>query len=109
MSDKFTFLTNNDQDISRLISVLEKYVKICSNKIDIDILNFILKSFQNNDLSLLTPQESHFLNHHDSEIWAQYLIFRYKFKNYPKNKIVTDFPIYLLIEPVSSCNLRCTM
>jgi len=109
MSDKFTFLTNNEQDIKKLISAMEKYIKICSNKIDLDILNFILKSFKNNDLSLLTPQESHFLNHHDSEIWAQYLIFRYKFKNYPKNKIVTDFPIYLLIEPVSSCNLRCTM
>jgi len=109
MSDKFTFLTNNEQDIKKLISAMEKYIKICSNKIDLDILNFILKSFKNNDLSLLTPQESHFLNHHDLEIWAQYLIFRYKFKNYPKNKIVTDFPIYLLIEPVSSCNLRCTM
>ena len=33
----------------------------------------------------------------------------YKFKTYPKKKIVSDFPIYLLIEPISACNLRCIM
>ena len=29
--------------------------------------------------------------------------------NFPKDHIVYDFPIYLLIEPVSACNLRCIM
>ena len=28
---------------------------------------------------------------------------------FPKKKIVYNFPIYLLIEPVSACNLRCIM
>ena len=36
-----------------------------------------------------------------------HLIFRYKFRNFPLERIVTKFPIYVLIEPVSACNLRC--
>ena len=38
-----------------------------------------------------------------------YLIYRYKFQLYPKKRIVSKFPIYILIEPTSVCNLRCTM
>ena len=36
-----------------------------------------------------------------------YLIFRYKFYIIGKKKINLGFPPYLLIEPVSACNLRC--
>ena len=36
-----------------------------------------------------------------------YLIFRYKFYIVGKKKINLGFPPYLLIEPVSACNLRC--
>ena len=38
---------------------------------------------------------------------VRYLIFRYKFYIAGKKKINLGFPPYLLIEPVSSCNLRC--
>jgi len=41
--------------------------------------------------------------------WCEYLIFRYKVRIYPGLKKVADFPIYILIEPVSACNLRCIM
>ncbi|MDC3100576.1 radical SAM protein [Candidatus Pelagibacter sp.] len=37
----------------------------------------------------------------------KYLCFRYKFRESGKRKIVFDLPMYLLIEPVSTCNLRC--
>lgn len=37
----------------------------------------------------------------------KYIIFRYKFYICGKKKILLDYPPYLLIEPVSSCNLRC--
>ena len=37
----------------------------------------------------------------------KYLIFRYKFYIAGKNKINLGYPPYLLIEPVSACNLRC--
>lgn len=54
-------------------------------------------------------QNSHFLRTHGSETWVDYLIYRYKFELYPKQHRVADFPVYLLIEPVSACNLRCVM
>ncbi len=37
----------------------------------------------------------------------KYIIFRYKFFIAGKKKINLGFPPYLLIEPVSTCNLRC--
>ena len=37
----------------------------------------------------------------------KYLIFRYKFRQAGEKKILLDYPPYLLIEPVSACNLRC--
>lgn len=37
----------------------------------------------------------------------RYLIFRYKFRQCGKEKIDLGYPPYLLIEPVSTCNLRC--
>lgn len=36
-----------------------------------------------------------------------YLLFRYKFRISGEQKILFDAPLYLLIEPVSTCNLRC--
>ena len=37
----------------------------------------------------------------------KYILFRYKFYIAGKNKINLGYPPYLLIEPVSACNLRC--
>ena len=37
------------------------------------------------------------------------MIFRYKFKNFPNRQIDSEFPPHLIIEPVSSCNIRCIM
>jgi len=56
-----------------------------------------------------TPQESNYLANNNRGKWLDYIIHRYKFKTYPKKKIVTQFPIYLLIELTSMCNLRCKM
>tara|TARA_B100001059_G_C17832141_1_gene585396 strand:- start:3309 stop:4475 length:1167 start_codon:yes stop_codon:yes gene_type:complete len=36
-----------------------------------------------------------------------YLIFRFKFRFSAQKKFNFDYPLYLLIEPVSTCNLRC--
>jgi len=38
-----------------------------------------------------------------------YIVFRYQFYKYPITGKVFKFPLYVLIEPVSSCNLRCPM
>jgi MoaA/NifB/PqqE/SkfB family radical SAM enzyme len=56
-----------------------------------------------------TPQEGNFIALQPKHRWLKYLIYRYKFKNYPKHQIVADFPFYVLVEPVSTCNLRCVM
>ena len=57
----------------------------------------------------LNPQEIVHLQKNKVDTWFEYLSFRYKFKNNPSNRIVSEFPLYVLIEPVSTCNLRCTM
>tara|TARA_R110002074_G_scaffold262734_1_gene434853 strand:+ start:731 stop:1879 length:1149 start_codon:yes stop_codon:yes gene_type:complete len=48
-------------------------------------------------------------NRANSEKCIEYLIFRYKLRVFPRKKIASSFPAYLLIEPVSACNLRCVM
>ena len=37
----------------------------------------------------------------------KYLVFRHKFRQTGEKKILLDYPPYILIEPVSACNLRC--
>jgi MoaA/NifB/PqqE/SkfB family radical SAM enzyme len=56
-----------------------------------------------------TPQEQFFVSHNSSERIVPYLIFRFKFRLFPKRQIVSQFPVHLLIEPSSACNLRCVM
>ena len=107
MKKTIEFLTTLHIDSKILIQSLEKFNS--TNIEDKKIIDTILNNFRNNDFSLLSSQEKYFLNTNSDDQWAEYLIFRYKFYDYPNQKIVSDFPIYLLIEPVSSCNLRCTM
>ena len=56
-----------------------------------------------------SPQESDWLAKNDPSRWLEYILYRFKFRLYPKRKIVPKFPIYLLVEPTSVCNLRCPM
>ena len=48
-----------------------------------------------------------FSNKGDPEKIIEYLLFRYKFFIAGKNKTNLGYPPYVLIEPVSACNLRC--
>ncbi len=57
----------------------------------------------------MTPQELHWLDRHAESSWVDYLIHRYKFRLFPGQQKVADFPPHLLIEPTSICNLRCVM
>ena len=101
------FLTEQSFDIEKFISVL-KNTKI-GNIDDEKILESIIKSFSNSDYYLLTPQQVFFLKNHHEDQWADYLNFRYKFINFPKNRTASEFPNHLVIEPVSACNIRCVM
>ena len=57
----------------------------------------------------ISQQETNYLRTSDINIWCEYLVFRYKLRVYPQLKKVAKFPVYMLIEPVSACNLRCVM
>ena len=57
----------------------------------------------------ITPHEIDWLQCHKKSDWIPYLIHRYKFKIYPTQKILSDFPVHLLLEPTPVCNLRCIM
>ena len=57
----------------------------------------------------ISPQEHNYLKKIPKSEYFSYLLYRYEFKVFPKRKINSDFPCYVLIEPVSSCNLKCGM
>lgn len=57
----------------------------------------------------ISPQEYNYLANYPKELHFSYLVYRYEFKVFPKKKIHSSFPCYVLIEPVSSCNLKCGM
>jgi len=40
---------------------------------------------------------------------VDYLLYRFRFNQYPRKHIVHHFPLVLLVEPTSVCNLRCVM
>lgn len=108
MNDKVTFLTEKNIDKNLLLDVVKSYSTNIKNTDDKKIINEIIQLMEQ-DKFHLSPQEVQFLNLNSKDIWCEYLVFRYKFNTYPKNRIVSDFPIYVLIEPVSACNLRCVM
>jgi len=102
-----TFLTQNHIDKEKIITILEEFAPSSKNDSEKKIIMDILKNFKNNDFSLLNTQEIQYLTKNTEEKWAKYLIHRYKFNYYEDHHILPDFPIYLLVEPVSACNLRC--
>jgi len=109
MDKRITFLTKKNIDQKRLKKELREHyetLEISENK---TILKNILDNFDSSYFTSLSSQEIQFLNSNSTEIWPEYLIFRYKFNIYPKEHRVANFPNYLLIEPASACNLRCTM
>ena len=102
-----TFLTQTDVDPNTIIYVLRQGHSHFTNESDKKILETILKNFESEDFSLLTTQEIQYLQRNTQERWAKYLVHRHKFNYYENSHVLPDFPIYLILEPVSACNLRC--
>ena len=102
-----TFLTQTDIDPTKLISVLKQSYSYFTSDNDKKILDTILKDFENKNFSLLNTQEIQYLTRNSQENWAKYLIHRHKFNFYEDSHVLPDFPLYLILEPVSACNLRC--
>lgn len=94
--------TNNNSHIYKEIQ--KAFLDIKEEK-----LRFINEYDRDTDEFYITTQEINWLLKNKKKDWLKYLIYRYNFKILPLKKIVTDFPQYVLIEPVSLCNLRCIM
>ncbi len=114
-ANKNIYFQNTDENFSKQVypyfMELKNDPNLFVNKSDEiyfkEILEYIKK---NNSLPFdFTSQELLYLKKHEKNIWLDYFLFRYKFRKFPQEKIVSDFPIYVLIEPVSTCNIRCTM
>tara|TARA_Y100000590_G_scaffold21621_1_gene25053 strand:- start:990 stop:2126 length:1137 start_codon:yes stop_codon:yes gene_type:complete len=106
-----THQTSIDENVNQ--KKIEEYlcenlnnIKVKNDKYSGEIINSLKKNKKLN--FLLNKHEEIFCNSNkDAAFLLKYLTFRYKFRLSGKNKIVFDHPVYLLIEPVSACNLRC--
>ena len=81
-------------------------ITIDDDKYSKDIINSITSEKKLN--FNLNKHEEIFCNSiKNTNYLLKYLTFRYKFRLAGKKKKIFDYPPYLLIEPVSACNLRC--
>jgi MoaA/NifB/PqqE/SkfB family radical SAM enzyme len=112
MADTLTFLTEkngkNEIDYNKFRALLSGRVFSLE---DDEIIQLTLDSLKNQRCFpfKLSQQELAVLNSIHPTKLVDYIIYRYKFKIYPLLKKTTSFPIYVLIEPTSVCNLRCVM
>ena len=109
--------------IDNINNKIYKKIKECSKKYNIlnlkdnEIISNVLKSYENLNLKkylsekefVLTLQEiEEFFNVSEENI-LRYVIYRYKYNQFPKLKILETYPPNIQIEPTSLCNLRCVM
>ena len=107
---KIEFLSNKEKYISIDKNRLEKLKQVSKKDIDLECYNIILNEIINSKFDfIIDPHEYNCLENIEDKNKLDYLIYRFKFKEYPKRKINTSFPIHVLIEPASTCNLRCPM
>lgn len=89
------------------INILEDLIRESPNEFNKEIYNS-LKFKKNLPLRFNKHIEIFILNSlNDIKKIFNYIEFRYKFEICGKKKINLGYPPYLLIEPVSSCNLKC--
>ena len=93
--------------LSKKSTNIDEFAEKIRNTKDIDqeLKNDILDKLS----TIIGPQEIEWLSRNDKKHAVDYIVHRYKFKFYPKLKKLNPFPIHLLIEPASFCNLRCVM
>ena len=101
---------NVDQVNKIYLSIIEIFNKFVEESNDI-YAERLLKQLKNNkkfDFPINKPMEMFIVkNQKNIKKIIKYIIFRYKFYIAGKDKINLGYPPYLLIEPVSTCNLRC--
>ena len=98
--EKFLKFSVSDQEILKKISSTISF----SASEESGYINF----FDENTF-FLSRQEIEWLGRSPDCDVVDYLIYRYKFRTWPRTKTLSEFPIHLLIEPTSICNIRCVM
>ena len=89
------------------LSHFEDHVKDSGDIYAKDLLNQ-LKNSKDFEFPISKPMEIFIVkNQKDIKKIIKYIIFRYKFHIAGTNKTNLGYPPYILVEPVSSCNLRC--
>ena len=103
-----------EKHISDLLNYLSEHKKIILESLYPDCNEIEKKLWDEilNNKKFLFPVNLHILNfidHHkpNLKLIFKYLNFRYFFFLVSEKKLNTEYPPYLLIEPVSTCNLRC--
>ena len=103
-----------EKHISDLLNYLSEHKKIILESLYPDCNEIEKKLWDEilNNKKFLFPVNLHILNfidYHKSNLKLifKYLNFRYFFFLVSEKKLNTEYPPYLLIEPVSTCNLRC--
>jgi len=102
--------------------ILKKIISIKINKLKIEstdtkLLNSIIDNHKMLSEARLIAKDSFIVN--DMEInelksvnlddYGRYLLYRYKYRYFSKEKKVGEYPPCLQIEPTSICNFRCVM
>jgi MoaA/NifB/PqqE/SkfB family radical SAM enzyme len=85
----------------------EKFLKENNDKYGQEILDSLIKGKKLNFTVNKHTELFITKNQKDIKKIIKYIIFRYKFLKSGKDKINLTYPPYIIIEPVSTCNLRC--
>lgn len=89
------------------IKIIEDYIKNIKDDYADELYNSLVK---NKKLNFIVNKHLELFIKNNKKNFLKifkYLVFRYKFISAGKKKINLGYPPYLLIEPVSTCNLRC--
>lgn len=89
------------------INIIEDYIKNIKDDYADELYNSLVK---NKKLNFIVNKHLELFIKNNKKNFLKifkYLVFRYKFLSAGKKKINLGYPPYLLIEPVSTCNLRC--
>jgi MoaA/NifB/PqqE/SkfB family radical SAM enzyme len=101
-------LANDEKQLLEFSEVDQQILKKLSSCLKLSNENEHINFFDDQSF-ILSRQETEWISKSPDYEIAEYLIYRYKFRNWPRKKILSDFPIHLLIEPTSVCNIRCIM
>ncbi len=101
---------NHDKINNIYLSNITAFEKISSAEKDIYAMELFDYLKKEKKLDFLINKHTEFFvikNQKNIKKIIKYIIFRYKFHIAGRKKINLGYPPYLLIEPVSACNLRC--